>query len=91
MRLNFWVADEDAPSVTWTVKVEVPAAVGVSMSPPVAVKVSPLGSELEASDQVYGGVPPVARSVREYVVPTVPCGSGDVVAIASETSLVNWG
>src|SRR5262245_39777977 len=55
-----------APAVTWTVKFEVPVAVGVPEITPVpAASVSPAGSVPLASDHVYGGVPPVAVSVAE--------------------------
>src|SRR5262249_8626573 len=53
-----------APAVTWTVKLEVPAVVGVpEITPVAAVRVSPAGNVPLAIDQVYGGVPPVAASV----------------------------
>jgi hypothetical protein len=49
----------DAESVTFTVKLDVPPAVGV---PPMTllVRLSPGGNDPEAMLQVYGGVPPVA-------------------------------
>src|SRR5262245_66570789 len=55
-----------APAVTRTVKLAVPAAVGVPLICPEAwVRVRPAGSVPLASDQLYGGVPPVAASVAE--------------------------
>lgn len=42
------------------------AALLVPEITPDALKVSPFGSEPDASDQVYGDVPPVAASVVEY-------------------------
>ena len=41
------------------------------MRPP-GDKVSPGGSEPDASDHVYGVLPPVAARVCEYADPTVP-------------------
>jgi hypothetical protein len=73
-------ADCDALSVTRTVNVLDPAAVGVpEIVPPVSV--SPAGNVPLASDQVYGGVPPDAVSVCEYAVPTTPLGSDVVVTL----------
>ena len=51
-------------SVTCTVKLEVPAAVGVPLIWPVEALIdSPEGSVPEETDQVYGVVPPVALTV----------------------------
>ncbi len=45
-------------------KLLLPAPVGVpEITPVLDASVSPLGRTPEASDQVYGGVPPVAASV----------------------------
>ncbi len=53
-------------SVTWTVKLKVPAVVGVpAMTPVLALRVSPEGSAPLTTDQVYGEVPPDAESVAE--------------------------
>jgi hypothetical protein len=65
VRLSCWVAESgvDAASVTFTVKVEVPSAVGV---PEIAPEASdrPAGSDdPEARLQVSVPVPPVAASV----------------------------
>ena len=49
-------------SVTRTVKFDVPAVVGLPEMTPAADRVSPAGSEPDASDQVSGPVPPVATS-----------------------------
>ena len=72
------VADADALSVTFTVNVLVPTALGIPeiVEP---VRVSPAGSDPPAIDHVYGGVPPFALNDCEYEVPTVPAGSVDVV------------
>ena len=55
------LVDADALSVTLTVKLADPAAVGV---PEIVLpaRVSPAGSAPVATDQVYGGDPPVAFS-----------------------------
>ena len=51
-------------SVTRTVKLEVPVAVGVPESAPVeAFKLTPAGSDPELIDQAYGLVPPLAVRV----------------------------
>ena len=74
------VAVRDALSVTRTVNVLDPAAVGVpAMVAPVSV--SPAGSVPLASDQAYGKLPPDAASDCEYAVPTVPAGRVDVVTV----------
>jgi hypothetical protein len=55
----------DALSVTFTVKFAGPAAVGVPETVPAALRFRPAGSDPPASDQEYGGAPPVATSVCE--------------------------
>ena len=58
------VVDCDALSATFKVKLLVPAAVGVpDIAPPEIFK--PAGSAPLATDQEYGGVPPVALSACE--------------------------
>jgi hypothetical protein len=70
-------------SVTLTVKVKVPAAVGVpEINPPALRGLSPVGRAPETNAQVYGGAPPVAPSVALYAVPVVPF-ERVVVVIAS--------
>ena len=61
-----WAVDQ-APSlpVTLTVGVYVPAAVGVPLMTPPGDKVSPVGKEPDASDHVYGMLPPLAARVAE--------------------------
>ena len=67
-------------SVTRTVKLKVPAAVGVPEITPVpALSDRPVGNEPLARDQVYGGVPPEAASVAVYEAFSVPPGKDDVV------------
>ena len=61
---NGAVADCDVLSVTFNVKLLVPAAVGVpDIVPPEIFK--PAGSDPPASDQEKGGVPPPALSAWE--------------------------
>jgi hypothetical protein len=52
-------------SVTFTVKVEEPAVVGVPEIVPVVESVKPAGKDPELMLQEYGAVPPVAASVVE--------------------------
>ena len=56
------VADTDALSVTFTVKLAVPAVVGVPEMVPLVLRLSPAGSEPVDTVHVYGGEPPVAAS-----------------------------
>src|SRR4029077_15724441 len=66
------VALSQAGSVTSTLKLEVPVAVGVPEITPVLVaRVSPAGSVPFARNHMYGGVPPVARTVAGEAGPTV--------------------
>jgi hypothetical protein len=59
------VAVTDAPSVTFTVKLLVPAAPGVPVSIPPAERVRPEGSDPPDTDHEYGGTPPEAPSACE--------------------------
>jgi hypothetical protein len=69
-------------SVTRAVKLKVPLVVGVpEMRPVPLLSVNPGGSEPLAIDHAYGLVPPVAASVREYWLPTLPFGSDVVVML----------
>jgi hypothetical protein len=55
-----------ALSFTWTVKLEVAAAVGVPVTVPVEeFRDKPAGSEPPLTDQVNGGVPPEAFNICE--------------------------
>ena len=49
--------------VTRTVKLELPAVVGIPSRTPVADRLRPAGSVPADTDQLYGLVPPVAASV----------------------------
>ena len=51
-----------ALSVTLTVKLEVPALVGVPEIAPLEVRFRPAGREPEATTQVYGAVPPLTAT-----------------------------
>jgi hypothetical protein len=75
---NAAVADAATLSVTLTVKLLDPAAVGVPEIVPFAASISPAGSDPLAIVHVKGGVPPIAASVWEYAVPTIPVGSDEV-------------
>ena len=76
------VAERFAASVTWAVKLDVPAVVGVPLIMPVLDNVRPAGSDPALIDQVYGAVPPDARRVCcGYGVATVPPGSEVVVMV----------
>ena len=57
-----WVAVLPKESVTWTVKLNVPAEVTLDPdSTPAGDRDIPGGSDPEETAQVYGGFPPVAR------------------------------
>lgn len=75
----------EAASVTFAVKPNVPAAVGVPDNTPAPDSVSPPGSVPALTDHVYEPVPPVAASVAEYAVPTCPLGK---VALVIESEAV---
>ena len=62
---NDLVPDRLAASVTFAVKSNGPAVVGVPEIAPAPDKVKPGGKVPVATDQVYGVVPPVADSVCE--------------------------
>ena len=65
----------DPMSLTVTVKLVVPAAVGVPEITPVdAFRVNPAASDPELTDQVSLPVPPVAASCVVYAEPTTPGG-----------------
>src|SRR5579872_4248472 len=86
---NVRVAVSELLSFTCTVKLEVPAAVGVPLSCPAVLRANPAGNVPLVTDHWYGDVPPLAVSVCVYAVPTVPLGTGEVVVIASPAPIVN--
>lgn len=57
------VPDRFAESVTFAVKLYVPAVVGVPVRAPLVASVSPAGSAPALTDHVYGPVPPVTPRV----------------------------
>ena len=64
------------PSVAVIVKLDVAAVVGVPVIAPVAAfSDSPAGKLPALTLNVYEPLPPVALTVCEYAVPTVPLGS----------------
>ena len=79
--------DETPLAVTWTVKLEVAAVVGVPPRTPVEeFRVRPAGSDPPDTVQVLVPVPPVAANVWLYAVPTVPAGNGLAVVIERATA-----
>jgi hypothetical protein len=68
-------------SATFAVKLNAPAAVGVPLSRPAELKVTPAGSAPALIDHVNGAVPPDRTSVCAYATPEVPVGSGDEVVM----------
>ncbi len=79
--LSCWVAETGvaAESVTLTVKVELPGAVGVPEMTPAALSANPGGSEPLEMLQFSGATPPLAVNVDEYTVPTVPEATDEIV------------
>jgi hypothetical protein len=81
LRLSVAVAPEE--SVTSTVKLKVPAAVGVPARIPPVARVRPPGNAPADTVQAYPApVPPVAVNVAEYDTETVP-PARDVAVIIS--------
>src|ERR1019366_3734708 len=85
--VNVSVTVAETLSVTLTEKVEVPMAVGVPLITPAPDRFSPLGSEPEVRDHVYGDVPPLATRVCEYGLLITPAGSV-VIAIISLLAVI---
>ena len=75
-------------SVTWTVKLLALAAAGVPLITPATDNVKPAGNAPDATDQEYGGVPPVAAKACKYALPTVAAGKDDAVVIESGGGLM---
>jgi hypothetical protein len=73
------VADAEVSSVTFTVKLAVPAEPGVPEMVPLGERFNPGGGDPAEIDQTYGGVPPDTPNDCEYAEPTTPAGSDDVV------------
>jgi len=76
-------------STTLSVKLYVPAYVGVpEMVPVVAANVSPAGNLPDGIDQVNAGVPPVLETVSAYATPIVPLLSVLVVMVNAAGAIV---
>jgi len=85
--LTDWLCAGLPPSLTVTVKLPVPEAVGVPEIRPVAeARLSPAGRP-PLTDHVYGVVPPLACSRFEYLVPLTPEGRDDVVIARGKGSM----
>jgi hypothetical protein len=89
VRVNDWVAVcavGVVESVTFAVNVNEPDAVGVPEIVPPEESVNPPGRAPELMLQPYGVVPPLAASVVEYAVPTVPAGTELVETVTGVTA-----
>jgi hypothetical protein len=64
--LSARVAVCPAASLSWTVKLDDPAAAGVPLIVPELESVSPAGSDPALTVHVYGCVPPLPNNVSEY-------------------------
>lgn len=71
VRVSVWVALGKVPLLAWTLKVNPPAVVGVPLSTPLLLKVSPAGSVPLATLHVIGELP-IAVKLWLYALPTVP-------------------
>ena len=83
------VVETDAPSVTLTVKLFGPAAVGVPDIVPPEARVKPEGSDPFDTDHEYGGDPPAAPSACEYATPITPAGSDEMVILNAAGLIVS--
>ena len=82
VKLSACVAVLDALSTARTVKLEVPAVVGVPLITPVdGFRLNPPGKDPELIDHVNGEVQPAVASLSEYGTPTVQGGTAEVVVI----------
>jgi hypothetical protein len=90
VRLKDFVAAPAPLSLTFTVKLYVPPVPGVPVRVPVLeTSDRPVGNLPEATEHVYGGVPPLAAKVWEYGVPTAPPGScGSVLMLIAGAVIV---
>ncbi len=90
LSVRICVAEEEVLSVTRTVKLVEPSAVGVPVmvteGPVEELKLKP-GGKLPVSDQLYGARPPAALIVAAYARPTLPFGSEVVETRGGERSL----
>jgi hypothetical protein len=89
MMLRFAVAVLLSASVTFTVKLELPAVVGVpDITPVLEFSDNPAGNVPLLMLHVYGVTPPVAASVVVYATLTIPFGSVVVVIISVDGILI---
>jgi hypothetical protein len=76
-------------SITFTVKLELPALVGVPEIMPAPDSVSPAGRVPEATDQLYAWVPPAALNAALYPLPSRPAESVVVVIVSCGAPIVS--
>ena len=88
--LSCCVAESGVPaeSVTFTVKVELPGAVGVPVMIPPVLSESPTGSDPLDMLHVSGATPPLAVSVAEYAVPTIPEATVEIVITGTGLTVI---
>jgi len=69
-----WAGNDE--SVTWMVKLALPAAVGRPESTPDGERTTPGGSDPEDTDHEYGAMPPKTsgETEAEYELPFCPAG-----------------
>src|SRR6185436_15093561 len=88
VNVNAFVGAAPALSTTRTVKLLVPAVVGVpDMTPVLVLILNPSGRDPADMDHVSGAVPPAAVMVFEYAAFAVPLGM-ELVVIVSSTATV---
>ena len=68
---------------------KVPEVVGVPLNAPPDERLKPFGIPVIGGVQVYGGLPPVAVSDKEYALPMTAVGSrsGVVIVTAEEDEI----
>ena len=88
---NCWLTLCAEASVTFTVKFEVPIAVGVPLSAPAEESDIPAGRDPADTVKTNGASPPEVLMLALYGVPIVPAASVDVVieSVAAFTVSVN--
>lgn len=69
-----WLTVLPAESCTCIVKLELLSTLGMPESVPADVNANPIGNTPDARLQEYGLTPPIAASVVEYELPTIPLG-----------------
>src|SRR6185436_2769743 len=85
------VAEAPTLSVTFSVKLIVPGAVGIPEIRPLLARLNPPGSGPGDNVQVYGCVPPVAAAVSEYATETSPLGRAVFVIDGAEAMVIDSG